>query len=479
MSEDTYSSPLVTRYASKEMVKTFSAKSRVGTWRRLWCALARSEHELGLPIQSEQIAELEAAVDNIDFDLAAKYEKDLRHDVMAHVKTFGDAAPSAAGIIHLGATSCFITDNADLILHRQACEIVLKRLISVCEALKPFILEYAALPCLGWTHFQPAQLTTVGKRACLWAQDLALDAVDLRRYIDELPMRGVKGTTGTQASFLELFSGDESKVMALDAKVAAAFSFRGTIAVSGQTYTRKLDEKLMAILSGIAGSSAKFATDMRLLMHLRELEEPFEKNQIGSSAMAYKRNPMRSERICSLARFVQAQHQVLSQTVSTQWLERTLDDSACRRLSIPEAFMGVDAILRIYHNIASGLVVYPERIAARVHQELPFMATEKIIMECVRNGGDRQEAHESIRQHSMIVRENMDRGKGGNDLVERLASDPVFSNIAAEFPGWMDPIRFTGCARSQALRFLDEVLSPLIANEIQSFGTATMEPLSV
>jgi adenylosuccinate lyase len=479
MNPDTYSNPLVSRYASKAMVKIFSPNSRYGTWRRLWATLAREQMKLGLQITSEQVGEMDQHLSDIDFDSVASYEKELRHDVMAHVKAYGDVAPSAAGIIHLGATSCFITDNADLVLNQQACELLAGKVSTLLNVLGDFCEKHKSQPCLGWTHFQPAQLTTVGKRATLWAQDLLFDLKDLRHYLKTLPFRGIKGTTGTQASFLELFDGDFKKVKQLDQNLARHFAFSKSVAVSGQTYTRKLDEKLMAILSGIASSAAKFANDIRLLMHLRELEEPFQEKQIGSSAMAYKRNPMRSERICSLSRHVQSQWSVMSQTVSNQWLERTLDDSACRRIAIPEAFMGVDAILSIYYEIASGLVIYPSRIENRIKQELPFMSTEKIIMECVKKGGDRQEAHEAIRTHSMEVRVALDEGSLVNDLIERLKSDPVFANIKDDIDSWMDPMRFTGAASMQVEDFLNEDLRPEVESSQDELSMVSFEPLKV
>lgn len=475
-----YSNPLVTRYASKDMVQIFSNNSRYGTWRRLWASLAREEQKLGLPIDDEQLAELDANLNNIDFDVVSGYERELRHDVMAHVKAYGDVAPKAAGIIHLGATSCFITDNADLILNQTACDLVISKLGALLKVVGEFATKHKALPCLGWTHFQPAQLTTVGKRATLWAQDLLLDLKNLKHYLNSLPLRGVKGTTGTQGSFMELFEGDYEKVKALDANLARHFGFSSTVAVSGQTYTRKIDEQLVSLLAGIASSASKFANDMRLLMHLRELEEPFQKNQIGSSAMAYKRNPMRSERICSLAKIVQAQVGVLTQMTSTQWLERTLDDSACRRIAIPEAFLGVDAILSIYHEVMSGAVVYPERIAARVSQELPFMATEKIIMECVKKGGDRQEAHEVIRTRSMEVRTAIDEGRSSqNNLVETLKSEPIFAAIAADMDSWMDPSRFIGASAHQVDDFINDHLNPEVSKVEEEQGVLTFEPLKV
>jgi len=477
--EDTYSNPLVTRYASKDMVRIFSPNSRYSTWRKLWAGLAREQSKHGLDINEEQLKQLDDNINNIDYDAVKKYENDLRHDVMAHVKAFGDKAPKAAGIIHAGATSCFITDNSDLILNKQACEMVSSKIAALLNVFAKFCDEYAEVPCLGWTHFQTAQLTTVGKRATLWAQDLLMDLNDINLYIKELPFRGIKGTTGTQASFLELFDGDFKKVKSIDHNLAKHFGFVKTIPVSGQTYTRKIDEKLLGILSGIASSGAKFASDIRLLMHLREIEEPFGENQIGSSAMAYKRNPMRSERICSLARVVQSQQSVLTQTVSNQWLERTLDDSACRRIAIPEAFMGAEAILSIMHDIMSGVVVYKNRIKNRVTQELPFMATEKIIMECVKRGGDRQEAHEVIRTLSMEVRLKIDEEGSKNDLIERLQETKVFANIKDEIPTWMDPMRFIGACPHQVKSFLEDELNPLVKQVQQDLGKISFEPLSV
>ena len=477
---DSYSNPLVTRYASKGMVGIFSDNSRYGTWRRLWAALAREERRLGLAISEEQVLELDAHLSDIDYEAVSRYERELRHDVMAHVKAYGVMAPKAAGIIHLGATSCYITDNADLILNQQAGEMIVSKLGALLNVLGDFCEKNKSTPCLGWTHFQVAQLTTVGKRATLWAQDLLLDLKSLRHFLQHMPFRGVKGTTGTQASFMELFDGDFDKVRQLDSSLARHFGFPRSIAVSGQTYTRKIDEQLLAILSGIASSAAKFANDVRLLMHLRELEEPFQSKQIGSSAMAYKRNPMRSERVCSLARVVQAQLGILTQTVSTQWLERTLDDSACRRMAIPEAFMGVDAILSIYHEIISGIVIYPERIKLRVAQELPFMATEKIIMECVKRGGDRQEAHEVIRECSMKVRLAIDEGRSvSNNLVELLKAEAIFAPIANLMDGWMDPMRFIGAAHLQVDDFLSMELRPEVEKVQGELGLISFEALKV
>ena len=520
--------PLAARYASREMTALFSSQSRHGLWRRLWAGLARAQMELGLPVREDQVLDLEAHLDDIDFRRAADFERELRHDVMAHVKTYGAVAPKAAGIIHLGATSCDITDNADLILHRRALELLAARLETVLHDLGDFAKKHRDRPCLGWTHFQPAQLTTVGKRACLWAQDLLLDLRAVRDFLRDLPFRGLKGATGTQASFLELCGGDHGKVLEMEKRVAARFGFTRVIPVSGQTYTRKLDEQLLGILCGLASSCAKFANDMRLLMHLREIEEPFEEGQIGSSAMAYKRNPMRSERIVSLARFLQAQHAAIASTAANQWLERTLDDSAVRRLVIPQAFMAADALLRLQHNVAAGLVVHPGRIRARLMQELPFMATELILMECVKRGGDRQQAHEAVRQHSMEVRKRLDEGAEKNELLERLVEDPVFSavpiisailklkiiedsgkmisdavtdrldpahvsakirnpkstaisegegirKILDEMTDWLDPRRYTGAAALQVDAFLQQELAPAIAHARLAGG----EPLTV
>lgn len=400
---DQYENPLITRYASREMSEVFSAQRKFSTWRRLWVALAEAEAELGLKITAEQIAQLKAHVDDIDFEIAAKHEKILRHDVMAHVHTYRDACPEAGGIIHLGATSCYVTDNTDLLLLRDALQLVRTRLVAVIDRLGRFAAEYRAMPCLGFTHLQPAQPTTVGKRACLWAYDLALDLAELERRIDSLKARGPKGTTGTQASFLELFGGDHEKVRRLEQLVCEKIGFEAAYAVTGQTYTRKIDSQVIGVLSGIAQSAHKMATDFRLLSHRKELEEPFEKAQIGSSAMPYKRNPMRSERICSLARYVMSQETTASATVSTQWMERTLDDSAVRRLMLPQSFLAVDAVLILCQNVTDGLVVYPKVVENNLLAELPFMASENIMMAAVEAGGDRQELHEQIRKHSVAA----------------------------------------------------------------------------
>lgn len=462
MSEhERYENPLISRYASDAMAKLFGDQRKFSTWRRLWVALAEAEQELGLPISDAQIAELRARVDDIDFAAAARHEKTLRHDVMAHVHTFGDVCPNARGIIHLGATSCYVTDNTDLILMREALQLVRDRLASVIRKLAKFARDYRDLPCLGFTHLQPAQPTTVGKRACLWAYDLVLDLDEVEHRIASLRARSVKGTTGTQASFLELFGGDHGKVRALESLVAKKLGFDATYAVTGQTYSRKVDSQIVDVLSGIAQSAHKLATDLRLLQSRKEIEEPFEKSQIGSSAMAYKRNPMRSERICALARFVISLQSSTANTLATQWMERTLDDSANRRLVLPQAFLGIDAILSILANVASGLVVYPKVIAKNLRDELPFMATENILMEAVAAGGDRQDLHERIRVHSQAAAQQVKQEGLANDLLERLAGDPAFA--AANLTAALDPRAFVGRAPEQVDEFLAEVVEPALA----------------
>ncbi|MFO0901480.1 MAG: adenylosuccinate lyase [Pirellulales bacterium] len=462
MSEhERYENPLISRYASDSMAKLFGDQRKFSTWRRLWVALAEAEQELGLPISDAQIAELRARVDDIDFAAAARHEKTLRHDVMAHVHTFGDVCPNARGIIHLGATSCYVTDNTDLILMREALQLVRDRLASVIRKLAKFARDYRDLPCLGFTHLQPAQPTTVGKRACLWAYDLVLDLDEVEHRIASLRARSVKGTTGTQASFLELFGGDHGKVRALESLVAKKLGFDATYAVTGQTYSRKVDSQIVDVLSGIAQSAHKLATDLRLLQSRKEIEEPFEKSQIGSSAMAYKRNPMRSERICALARFVISLQSSTANTLATQWMERTLDDSANRRLVLPQAFLGIDAILSILANVASGLVVYPKVIAKNLRDELPFMATENILMEAVAAGGDRQDLHERIRVHSQAAAQQVKQEGLANDLLERLAGDPAFA--AANLTAALDPRAFVGRAPEQVDEFLAEVVEPALA----------------
>ena len=461
---ETYSSPLAERYASAAMLSLWSPQTRYGLWRRLWLALAECEQELGVDISAAAIVEMQAHLDDIDFAAVATFEKRFRHDVMAHVHAFGDAAPAARGVIHLGATSAFVTDNGDLIQIRRGLELLQARLHAVLGGLAVFARQWRAEPTLGYTHLQPAQLTTVGKRATLWMQDLVIDLADLDYRIANLPLRGVKGTTGTQASFLALFKGDHGKVRELDRRVTAAMGFRTSIPVSGQTYTRKLDAQVLSVLSGIAASAAKFASDIRMLQAFGEIEEPFEKEQIGSSAMAYKRNPMRAERINSLARFVLSLETNANQTHSVQYFERTLDDSANRRLVIPESFLATDAILILMENIAAGLEVHPARIRARVADELPFMATEALLVRAVEAGGDRQQVHEVIRVHSIAAARAMkDEGKS-NDMLERLATDPAFTVPLDDVRAVTDPSHFIGRAPQQVDEFLAEVVQPILSS---------------
>jgi len=460
--KDTYESPLNARYASKEMQYIFSPDMKFKTWRKLWIALAEAEQELGLNITDEQIVQLKAHANDINYDVAEERERLVRHDVMAHVYAYGVQCPDAKGIIHLGATSCYVGDNTDIIQMHAGLALVKKKLIKAISLLSKFALEYKDMPTLAFTHFQPAQLTTVGKRACLWIQDLISDLEDLEFRINSLKLLGSKGTTGTQASFLELVDGDTDKVLELDRLIAQKMGFGGTVAVSGQTYSRKVDSQVLNVLSGIAQSAYKFSNDMRLLQHLKEIEEPFEKSQIGSSAMAYKRNPMRSERISSLARYVIVDALNPAITASTQWFERTLDDSANKRISIPEAFLAVDSILSLYINIADGLVVYPKVIRRRVMEELPFMATENIMMDAVKAGGDRQELHEQIRLHSMEAAKQVKIEGKENDLIARIAADPAFKLNADELASMMNPENFTGCAPLQTEMFINNDVMPVI-----------------
>ena len=456
---DTYDNPLISRYASREMAALWGERRKFSTWRRLWVALAEGEAELGLPITNEQIAELRSAVDDINFDAAERYERKLRHDVMAHVHAYGDQCPTARPIIHLGATSCYVTDNTDLILIREALQFVAQRLASVILALADFAKQYRDLPTLSFTHLQPAQPTTVGRRACLWAYDLALDLAEVEYRLASLKARSVKGTTGTQASFLELFGGDHHKVRQLEKLVAEKMGFDSTYAITGQTYSRKIDAQVLDVLSGIAASAHKAATDLRILAHRNEIDEPFETDQIGSSAMAYKRNPMRSERICALARFAMNLSANAAQTHATQWMERTLDDSANRRLVLPQAFLAIDAILILYQNIASGLAVYPQVIAKHLREVLPFMATENILMAAVAAGGDRQTLHERIRQHSQAAAAVVKEQGGENDLIARLKQDKAFA--AVDLDATIDPAKLTGRSAQQVDEFLAEVVMPI------------------
>ncbi len=462
MEIDRYMHPLSDRYASREMQRIFSPSRRFGTWRRLWIALAESQSELGLNISKEALEQMNAAVDKLDLEKAAEYEKRFRHDVMAHVHLFGDDAPAAKGIIHLGATSAFIGDNTDLILHRDALELIRARLIRCVDALTDFAREHASLPTLGYTHFQPAQPTTVGKRATLWIQDLLLDLEELDHRIEVLRFRGVRGTTGTQASFLELFEGDHHKVDKLDLAVGKRMGFESTYPVSGQTYTRKVDYAVQASLAGTAASVSKIGHDLRILANLREVEEPFEAEQIGSSAMPYKRNPMRAERICALARHVITLSIDPAFTAATQWLERTLDDSANRRLSVPDAFLALDGCLVLLENIAGRMVVNPEVIRRNLAEHLPFMATETILMNAVSRGGDRQELHESIRKHSMAAARRMKEEGADADLLDRIAGDESFALSMEELQQMTDPMRFVGRAPSQVEQFIESAVAPVL-----------------
>lgn len=460
-----YESPLSSRYASRYMLELFSQKTRIVTWRKLWVALARAEMELGLPITPEQVAELQAHVEDIDFEMAAQREKEVRHDVMAHVYTYGKTAPSAAGIIHLGATSCYVTDNADVILYRDALAYVRKGLLGVMKNLADFARQYKSLPTLGYTHYQPAQLVTVGKRATLWLQDFQTDLEELDFVMGQIRFLGCRGTTGTEASFMELFEGDGSKIDQLNGKLCQAFGFDGCFSVCGQTYPRKLDSRILNCLSSIAQSAYRMAEDIRLLQHDRQLEEPFEKHQIGSSAMAYKRNPMRSERICSLSRYLMADAMNAAMTASTQWLERTLDDSANRRISLPEGFLCADAILRLCQNVTDGIHVNEKIVARTVEEYLPFIATENLLMEAVKQGGDRQELHEVIRTCSMEATARMKEGLNC-DLLERLAKHPAFPLSQGEMTRLLQGELYIGRCPEQVENYL-KTLEPILADAQQ------------
>lgn len=460
---DEYENPLATRYAGEAMRRLFSPRQRIRTWRALWIVLAEAEQALGLPITPSQVDDLRRTADDIDFAAAARYEQRFRHDVMAHVHAYGDVAPSAKGVLHLGATSCYVTDNADAILVRDALRLVETGIAEALAALEAFARRWKDAPCLAFTHFQPAQPTTVGKRACLWMLDLLDDLAEVRRAAEEVPFLGSKGTTGTQASFLALFDGDAAKVEALDRDVARRAGFARAVPVSGQTYSRRADWKVMAALGGVAISVTRFSNDVRLLSGLNELSEPFEAEQIGSSAMAYKRNPMRSERMASLARFLLTLVPAAGQTAAGQWLERTLDDSAARRLFLPEAFLAADAILRLCTNVARGLVVNEAVVASRLRAELPFMATEDVLMRATRAGGDRQALHERIRRHSLDARAAILAGGARNDLLDRLKADPAFAPVKDEIDGMVEPARFVGMAPRQVERFLAEDVAPALA----------------
>ncbi len=467
---NSYKNPLEERYSSEEMLFNFSPNQKFRTWRKLWIALAEIEKDLGLDITDEQIAQLKEHSENIDYEKAAYYEKKFRHDVMAHVHTYGDVAPLAKPIIHLGATSAFVGDNTDLIQIRDGLQIIRKQLVNVIKNLSDFALQYKDLPTLGFTHFQPAQLTTVGKRATLWLQSLLLDLEELEFFLETLRFRGVKGTTGTAASFLELFNGDYSKVKHLDKELSKRFGFEKVFGVSGQTYDRKIDAKVLALLSNIAQSAHKFTNDLRLLQNLKEIEEPFEKNQIGSSAMAYKRNPMRSERISALAKYVMSLQDSSAMVAATQWFERTLDDSANKRLTIPQAFLAVDAILLIWNNIMNGIVVYENRIHKHIMEELPFMATEYIIMEEVKAGGDRQEIHEVIRVHSMEASKKVKIEGKENDLIERIMNDDSLKLDKSKLKEVLDPKNFIGFAPIQTEEFVQQEIQPVLEKYADLIG---------
>ena len=470
MVKDTYESPLSARYASKEMKYIFSPDKKFRTWRKLWIALAESEKELGLPITQEQIDELKAHADDINYEVAQEREKIVRHDVMSHVYAYGVQCPNAKGIIHLGATSCYVGDNTDIIIMTEGLKLIRNKLITVIRNLSKFADEYKALPTLAFTHFQPAQPTTVGKRATLWLQELLMDLEDVEYQLSKAKLLGSKGTTGTQASFLELFDGDHEKCKMLDRKIAEKMGYKACFPVSGQTYSRKLDSQFLNVLAGIAQSAAKFSNDIRLLQHLKEVEEPFEKNQIGSSAMAYKRNPMRSERIGSLSRYVMVDVLNGYFTTATQWFERTLDDSANKRLSVPEAFLAVDGILSLYANVADGLVVYPKVIEQRLRKELPFMATENIMMDAVKAGGDRQELHEKIRELSMIAGKRVKQEGLDNNLLELIAAEPMFGVTLEELQSKLDPMKYVGRSKEQVDEYLTNVIKPILDSNKEELG---------
>jgi adenylosuccinate lyase len=463
---DSYTNPLSTRYASSEMSEIFSDRVKFTTWRKLWLELAKAEKELGLPISDEQICEMKNHIDDLNLDAAEAYEKKFRHDVMAHIHAFGDQCPSARPIIHLGATSAYVGDNTDLIQMREGLQIIRFGIVNVLRNLKKFALEYRALPTLGFTHFQPAQLTTVGKRAALWMQDLVMDYHDLRYVLSTLRFRGVKGTTGTQASFLSLFNGDHEKVKKLDEMVSRAFGFQNAFIITGQTYTRRVDSRVAAFLSGVCQSLAKMSNDLRLLAHLKEIEEPFEKSQVGSSAMPYKRNPMRSERIASLARFVQSLETSLSFTASSQWFERTLDDSANKRLSIPQMFLATDAVLRIANNISAGLVVYPAVIRRRIMEELPFIASENILMQAVKKGKDRQTLHEALRRMAQEAGWRVKTAGADNDLIRCIKESGLFDLESEELDSLLDPSLYVGRAPQQVDEFIAAEVDPILEEEM-------------
>ena len=470
MSHDRYVSPFSTRYASDEMQYIFSEDNKFRYWRRLWLALASAEQRLGLAITDAQLAELRAHLDDINYEDAVRREKEVRHDVMSHVYAYGLQCPSAKGIIHLGATSCYVGDNTDILVMREGLLLVRKKLIGVLALLADFAEQYKAMPCLAYTHGQPAQLTTVGKRATLWMNELYMDLGEIDHRLGALALRGAKGTTGTQASFMELFEGDEQKVKALEADIAGQFGFDKTVPVCGQTYSRKVDAMVLSVLSGIGQSAMKLATDLRLLANFKEMEEPFEKHQIGSSAMPYKRNPMRSERVCALARYLMADVLNPAFTAGTQWFERTLDDSANKRVAMAEGFLAADAILNLLLNICDGLVVYPKVVRARVMAELPFMASENIMMRAVKKGGDRQELHERLRQHAISAAATVKQEGRPNDMLERIEADPAFGLSRAELEAELRPEAFTGRSAGQVEEYLETVIRPLLAQNPDAIG---------
>ena len=467
---DRYESPFNARYASAEMQYLFSPEKKFKTWRRLWIALAKGEKALGLPITQEQIDELEAHADDINFDVARQREKECRHDVMSHVYAYGVQCPKAKGIIHLGATSCYVGDNTDVIILREGLEIVTRKLVNVIQLLADFALQYKDLPCLAYTHLQPAQLTTVGKRATLWINELMMDLEELEYRAASLKLLGSKGTTGTQASFVELFDGDSAKIKALEESIAREMGFEKVVPVSGQTYSRKVDANVLATLSGVAQSASKFSNDLRLLQNFKEMEEPFEAHQIGSSAMPYKRNPMRSERITSLARYVMVDALNPAVTAATQWFERTLDDSANKRISVAEAFLAVDAILNIMLNVCNGLVVYPKVIEQRVMRELPFMASENIMMSAVKKGGDRQQLHEKLRVHSLAAAKNVKELGMDNDLIDRICSDESFQLDREEIQAILKPINFVGRSVEQVEEYISQEVAPALKKYREVLG---------
>ncbi|MBP0963064.1 MAG: adenylosuccinate lyase [Oscillospiraceae bacterium] len=465
-----YESPFSSRYASKEMQYIFSNDKKFRTWRRLWIALARAEKNLGLPITQQQIDELEANVEDINYEAAIAREKECRHDVMSHVYAYGLQCPHAKGIIHLGATSCYVCDNTDVVIMREGLVLIRRKLINVLSLLSDFSMKYKDMPALAYTHLQPAQLTTVGKRATLWMNELLMDLKEVEYRIANLQLLGSKGTTGTQASFVELFEGDEDKIRELDRQICAEMGFDSVVPVSGQTYSRKVDAQVVDALSGIAMSCSKFANDLRILQNFKEMEEPFEKNQIGSSAMPYKRNPMRSERITALARFVMTDSLNPAFTAATQWFERTLDDSANRRIAVAEAFLAIDSILNIMLNVCDGLVVYPKVVRQRLMKELPFMATENIMMKAVKKGGDRQQLHESLRTHSLAAARVVKEEGGENDLIDRICADPAFGLTREEVDALLDPAKFTGRAPQQTAEFNETLIKPILEANADLLG---------